>query len=285
MNWTLKRTDHNVLEVRCIYEKEQQVFNFLLQSDVHFDNPKCDRKLYFKHLAEAKARNAGIFCFGDFFDLMQSRHDRRRTKSSIRPEHNTDTYQDTVIQDSAYHLKEYAGNFIAFSDGNHETAVVKNIEVNPLANLALRLNMEHGGNMHHLPYQGFIRFVFQHKAGGGIRKVNLAYHHGNWGGVVTKGTLSVIRYASIFPDADIIISGHTHDQWLVKHEQYKLDRSAKIYQKTQYHVKSGTYKQEFQKGSGWAVEKITMPKSLGAWFLKLELSSNDKIPKISLEMA
>ena len=282
MNWTLKQTDSNVLEVRCVYKAGDE-FNFLLQSDVHFDSPKCQRKLYFKHLEEAKKRKAGIFTHGDFFDLMQSRNDRRRTKGSIRPEHNNDTYQDSVISDSAEKIKDYAEHFIMFADGNHETAVVKNIEINPLANLCLRLNAQYGGNTYHLPYQGFVKFVFAHEGGGSIKKFILAYHHGNWGGVITKGTLSVSRFASIFPDADMVVSGHTHDQWLVMHEQIKLTAKGKSVQKTQYHVKTPTYKQEFSKGSGWAVEKITMPKSLGAWFLKFRVDSKQLLP--SIEMA
>ena len=181
MNWKLTKTDKCVLEVRCVYESVKD-FYFLLTSDVHFDNPKCKRDLYFKHLNQAKKRNAGIFCFGDFFCLMQGRNDRRRNKGDIRPEHNTATYQDDVISDSASHLLDWKDNFIAFSDGNHETAVVKNIEVNPLANLCVRLNNE-GANTFHLPYTGIIKFAFNRPDGGGVRKFVLAFHHGKWGGV------------------------------------------------------------------------------------------------------
>lgn len=283
MNWILGRPDKNVLDVNLIYERDLEPFYFLLQSDVHFDHPKCDRKLYFSHLKEAKSRGAGIFTFGDFFDLMQGKHDRRRTKSSIRPEHNTDNYQDTVIEDSAEQISEFAKNYIMFSDGNHETAIVKNIEVNPLSNLCLRLNAHHGANTYHLPYQGFIRFIFRRPDKSQIRKVILAFHHGNWGGVITKGALSVSRFASILPDADIVVTGHTHDKWIMQHEQIKLDQSGRSYIKTQYHVKTATYKEEFMQGGGWAVEKITMPKSKGAWMLKMS-PSNRKKPKISLEM-
>lgn len=283
MECQITRTDATVLEVRMIYEGDNQSFNFLLQSDVHFDNPKCNRSLYFQHLEEAKKRDAGVFCFGDFFCLMQSRNDRRRSKGSIRPEHNTDNYQDAVILDSHEQVKDYASQFIAFSDGNHETAVVKNIETNPLSRLVSRLRLENEADVHHLPYTGYIKFVFTRPDGSKVRTWKLAFHHGKWGGVVSKGVQAVARYSSIFPDADAILSGHTHDSWLVQHPQYRINGAGKMIQKTQWHVKTATYKDEFQKGSGWAVERIVQPKPLGGWFLRL--NPIDKGVKATFEVA
>ena len=40
---------------------------FLLLSDLHIDNPKCDRKLLLKVLNQAKEQNAIILIFGDLF--------------------------------------------------------------------------------------------------------------------------------------------------------------------------------------------------------------------------
>lgn len=274
MNWKLTRTDTNVLEVRMHYTIDSE-FYFLLQSDIHFDNPKCDRKMYFKHLEEAKSRKAGVLTFGDFFCLMQGRHDRRSSKSDIRPEHNKKNYQDEVILDSAGHLVDYKDHFIAFSDGNHETAVLKNVETNPLARLVDRLNLEHKANAFHMPYAGFIKFVFTKADGTRVRKVMLAYHHGKWGGVVSKGTQSVPRFASILPQADVVVCGHTHDKWYVQHPMYHIKSNGKQTFRTQHHVKTATYKQEFGTGSGFAVEKIVTPKPLGGWFMKIKPGPQD----------
>lgn len=269
MNWALTRTDECVLEVRCIFEKNQQEFNFLLTSDVHFDHPKCKRKLYFKHLEEAREKGAGVFNFGDWFCFMQGKNDRRRAKESIRPEHNTNAYHDSVINDSADQISDYADLFIMFSDGNHETAIVRNVETNPLERLTSKLNAFYGGKAHHLPYQGVIRFVFTRPDGTHVRAVNLAFHHGKWGGVVSKGVQSVARFASIFPDADIVVSGHTHDKWVVYHRLYRLRTNGKLKQADQVHIKTGSYKDEFSTGAGFAVEKIVQPKPLGGWWLTL----------------
>jgi len=146
MKWTTNRKAPQVTEVRMKYNTKFQQ-SFLLTSDVHFDNPKCDRDLYFKHLDQAKELNAGVFCFGDFFCLMQSRRDKRGSKGSIRPEHNTDNYFDSVILDSADHLKPYAKNLVLFGDGNHETAVLKNMETNPLERFTAAINYRFGGSI------------------------------------------------------------------------------------------------------------------------------------------
>ena len=47
------------------YEGDE--LNLLLISDIHWDNPKCDRVLLKKHLDIAKEMNAGVIVNGDFF--------------------------------------------------------------------------------------------------------------------------------------------------------------------------------------------------------------------------
>ena len=73
---------------------------FLLLSDLHIDNPKCDRKLLMKVFNQAKEENAIIFIFGDLFCLMQGKGDPRRSKADIRPEHNKPNYIDAVVKET-----------------------------------------------------------------------------------------------------------------------------------------------------------------------------------------
>jgi hypothetical protein len=51
-----------------------------------------------------------------------------------------------------------------------------------------------------------------------------------------------------------------------------------------YHVQTGTYKEEFEGGNGWAVERIVMPKSLGGVWLKLTPDRQSGVT-VSLEPA
>ena len=252
-----------ILQLR--HELEELDKPYLLISDVHFDNPKCDRELLKKHFDQAKEKGAGILIFGDFFCAMQGRHDRRGNKSDIRPENQRIDYFDSLVEEAVEWLMPYKDNLVMISAGNHESAILQNGETDILKRTCLSLGIEYGA------YQGFIRF--HHKVTStSTRSTTLFFHHGNWGGIISKGTQSVSRFASIAPDANIVVTGHTHDRWIVEHPQYRLTQNGTTKLVNQLHIKCGTYKEEFLggKGNGWAVQKITMPKSLGGWWLHFE---------------
>lgn len=247
-------------------------------SDVHFDNPKCDRELFFEHMDKALELDAMITITGDFFDLMSGTHDRRRAKSGIRKEYNEDNYLDLVINDAAEKLTNYAKNIILISRGNHETSVSRNCETDIMERFVERLNLLAGSNVQVGNYMGYYTLNFNYIKGNSSRVVNVAYSHGHWGGVVTKGALSVMRYAAIFPDADIVFSGHTHDSWIMTQPRYKMRSNRdKVEVEKQWHVKTGTYKEEFDKGVGWAIEKIGIPKHLGGAFVKFNYIKDNPI--------
>ena len=245
---------------------EQEI---LFTSDWHFDNPKTNRKMLFNHLDEAKRRRALIIINGDLLCLMQGKYDPRGSKSSIRPEHNGNNYLDLVINDTAEKLVPYAHNILQINQGNHETSVSRRSETDVLMRLVERINTLANSNIQVGAYRGFINLSLSYK-GTNTRPINIGYSHGNWGGVVTKGVLSVNRDAAIMDNVDIMISGHTHDRWIVELNRLVPDsHRGKVVNKSQYHVKTGTYKEEFDMGEGWAVEKIGVPKSLGSVFCKV----------------
>ncbi|NBW22393.1 MAG: hypothetical protein EBR82_82030, partial [Caulobacteraceae bacterium] len=92
-----------------------------LISDLHWDNPKCDRALLKKDLDEAVERNALIIVNGDFFCLMQGKGDPRRSKDDIRPEHNKGNYLQAVVEDAVDWFSPYKNNLALIGYGNHET--------------------------------------------------------------------------------------------------------------------------------------------------------------------
>lgn len=258
----------------CDYTDNLKLF---VCSDLHFDNPKCNRELLFKHWDEAVKLDAKIVITGDLFCLMQGMYDPRKNKSAIRPEHNGDNYLDLVINDTCEKFLPYAKNILLISEGNHESSVSRRAETNIMERFVERLNALAGSNIQLGVYTGMYKLGFSYKNCSG-KKINIGYNHGNWGGVVTKGTLSVVRMASIMPDADIIFSGHTHDGWVMAHPRLRLNEyKQKMEVLNQWHVKTGTYKEEFVKGSGWAVEKIAMPKYLGGCFVDINYSQKEDI--------
>jgi hypothetical protein len=249
---------------------------FLLLSDLHIDNPKCDRDLLFKLLDQAKAENAYILIFGDLFCLMQGKGDPRRNKGDIRPEHNKPNYIDAVIKDTAKILKPYANNILLLADGNHETSIIKHIEVDPIDYLVSYLHKVNP-EIVHMGYQGFYNLNTSILDGSKMDNF-LFFHHGAFSGPVTKGTMSVSRYSSI-TKADVVVSGHTHDTWYVEHPFYDINHfTKKVVVKTQYHIKTGTFKQEYLQPNGFQIEKQVLPKPLGGWWMEYgrELEENHK---------
>lgn len=264
-----ERLSPQLLEVRIPYQGFTEEFHFLLCSDIHLDNPKCDRALLAKHLSQAKERNAKIMIFGDLLCLMQGKKDRRGSKGDIRPEHLGSNYFDLVFEESATWLKPWQDQILLIGDGNHETAIINHQEINPLENLT-RLMRNTGSGVEHMGYQGFVRFMFEKNTGGSVRKSTLFFHHGAWGGIITKGSLGGIRYTSVAPDADILINGHNHERSMIAHPCYRVASNGKVWTEQRWHIQTGTYKHEFSGTGGWAVERIVMPKSLGGMWMTLK---------------
>jgi len=74
-----------------------EVVPFFVSSDWHLDNPKCNRKLLFKHLDMIKKKNGYIIVTGDLFCLMQGKYDKRSSKSDVLPQHMKNNYLDQYV--------------------------------------------------------------------------------------------------------------------------------------------------------------------------------------------
>jgi UDP-2,3-diacylglucosamine pyrophosphatase LpxH len=254
--------------IRLLHEVEEISKPYLLISDLHFDSTKCDRDLLKKHLTQAVEKNAGILIFGDFFDSMQGRADRRGNKSDLREEYKRADYFDAIIDDAVNWLQPFKDNILLISSGNHESKILQYLETDLLKRLTKEINAECGA------YQGFIKF--QHSITSTSRRTTtMWWTHGNIGGNVTKSALSVVRYASIAPDANIIVSGHTHDKFFIEHNQYRLNQRGESKVVKQTHLKLGNYKEEFEDGNGFGPERIVFPKSKGGWWLHFEQQGHD----------
>ena len=280
MKWTIiQGADSNVHTIKMPYTSNDLEQYVLLCSDVHFDNKKCDRKLFLKHCELAKERNAPIIVIGDMLDLMQGKQDRRQSKSALRDEHKRNDYLDAVIEETVEKLKGYP--FAVISEGNHETAVTNRLGTNMIKRLARELDCFAGG------YRGFINFRFelQSKNSTGSRQtVKMFYDHGSGGGgPVTKGTIKSARRSDMVDGVDIIASGHIHEAWTLERLKF-TERSGRIYHRKIFHVQCPTYKEEIGSGaSGWANEQSFPPKPLGGWWLRFTIEK--KRIKINLERA
>jgi hypothetical protein len=257
-----------VATIRTSVSREQDQW-FLLTADWHWDNPKCDRELLEKHLKQAKERNAGVLVFGDATCLMQGRGDRRGNKSDIREEHNNARYLDSVVDTFCEWIEPYRANMTLMTYGNHETSIIKHQETDILQRISAISKIPIG------KYDGWVRIIVQPRSAvtgntsGGQNSINLYYHHGaGGGGPITRGVIATNRRNAYIDNADIIVSGHVHEAWIMETPKEELTHKGSINRKIVTHVQTGTYKEEFT-GMGWHVERGAGPKPLGSWWMRI----------------
>lgn len=269
-----KNESLKIVRVPAVMNKSWEQW-FLLSSDRHWDNPKSNRKLQEKHLNQAVERGAGVIDVGDFFCAMQGKGDHRGHKGDVRPEHATNTYLDSLIGTCSEWIRPWSKIWILLSHGNHETKVLSLKETDLTKRLCDNMALEYGSPVSAGGYSGWVVFQFSDtssKTGTQrIRKtINLHWFHGSGGGgASTRGVQYINQHATIWPDADILVSGHIHHQWCVPIQRSRLTAKGIVKQDTQWHVCTPTYKDEFADGQGgWAVERGMGPRPLGAWWIR-----------------
>jgi hypothetical protein len=252
-----------------VYQKDRY---FLLISDVHLDSVHCDRVKLKEHLDLALERNAPVFIFGDLLDLMQGKYDPRSNKADLNPKYNTARYIDEVIKDVVEFLTPYKSILAFYSPGNHETSVEKRIEYGIVDKICYQLEMSQGN------YSGYIycRF-FAYLEGSTKVPLIIGYHHGyGQGGVVTRDSISTNRKAVYQPDCNILISGHTHDRWVIPITRNRISRYGESIDQ-QWHIKTGTYQNAPIDFNGYAIEKGLAPKSGAGIWMKYTIGSDLKL--------
>ncbi len=273
MPWTIQKLERNVIEIRIEIRQNSEWEQWvLLRSDVHHDNPKCDQDLEKKHLDEALEFDAPIIDNGDLFCAMQGKWDKRADKNALREEHRGHNYFDLLVDTAAEFYKPYASNFAVIGRGNHETAITNRHETDLTDRLASRLRAV-GGVSEASGYGGWVIFRFiqpnMTDKAKQIKDSKTLYHfHGSGGGgPVTRGTIQTNRLAVFNPDADIVLSGHTHDEWIMPIPRQRLSSAGKVYHDEQLHVRCPGYKNAWMDSfAGWEVEKMLGPKAIGsAW--------------------
>ena len=269
----LPATKHtrNIHEVTCQSGQE-----FLLMSDLHWDNPHCDRGLLKNHLDEAVKRNAAIILNGDTYCCMGGKYDRRADKSLIRPEHNTDRYFDAIVDTSVEWFAPYAKNILLIGYGNHETAIIKHGETDLLQRFASTLNYSTGSAVQVGGYGGTIDIRVLHDTIRGVNFVVHYFHGHSGGGVVSKGVIQDQRLLAGTEGYDLTWMGHVHELYYHQNMVHRYDRSTKtLIQKPVHQLRTATYKEEWDGGyMGFHTERGRGPKPLGGYWLKLETSRN-----------
>ena len=270
----IKRHGKNVHEI-LIEGKEAKI---AMLSDIHWDNPKCDRDLLKKHLDYCKQENIPVMINGDMFCLMQGRGDNRRNKSDIRPEHNNARYLDSVVETAVEWFTPYADILTVIGYGNHETGIIKWQETDILQRFVDLLNLKCHSNVQVGGYGGWlIAKVTNH---GKLFPIKIKYFHGSGGGgIVTKGAINLTRALETYEGFDVFAMGHIHENSARNDVRDSLEYSAnigyRIKHKPIHSMITGCYKEEYGDGSkGWHVERGAPIKPIGGRILTMKIARN-----------
>lgn len=276
-SWKFIEHSRNVHEIRITLPHVGDEQWVLLQSDVHWDNPHCDRKKFKSHLDLALKRNAPVIDVGDFFCAMQGKYDKRASKNEIRMEHCKGDYLDSLVNTAAEYLTPYKDILTVRALGNHETSIYKRHETDLCDRLAEKLRAA-GGIARKGGFSGYVKIGLCQNGISPHDSKKLWYFHGaGGGGPVTRGVIQTNRQAVYVGDADFVVTGHTHDSFQLPIERIRLNMRNEIEFVRQTHIKCPGYKDEFRDGyAGWHIERGGPPKPTGAWWLRFVFSASPK---------
>lgn len=258
------------------FETNKKNTKLAILSDLHWDNPHCNRELLKAHLDYCLKEDIPVFINGDMFCLMQGKGDRRGNKSDVRPEHAFNNYFDSIIKTAVDWFTPYAHIIKLIGYGNHETSVLKHQESDIISRFVDLLNYKCNSNVLTGGYGGWIWFNYQNS--NMVKSLKLKYFHGSGGGgAVTKGAINLTRALSMY-EADIFTMGHIHENSArtdAKEVMYLKKGVCEIRHKYIHNMITGTYKDEYADGSnGFHIEKGRPIKVLGGRILTLDFDRN-----------
>jgi len=188
----------------------------------------------------------------------------------IRAEDVGEAYLDLIVEHAAERYEPYVGNFLLLGHGNHETNIRKRHGVDLTSNLVHRLNAM-GGSCFMGWYGGYVRFMFKMRKTVSETK-NLKYYHGKRGGTsapVTRGTIDTNRQSVYLPDADVVLNGHNHNEYVLAIARERVSDKGKVKRDIIQFVRTPGYKDEYDDGArGFGVEGGAGPTPIGCAWLR-----------------
>jgi len=237
---------------------------FLQLSDIHFDSIECNREQLFSDMQYAIDNDWYILMLGDIFDAMQGRFDPRRSMNKVRPEYRSEDYYDKIVEDAIEQFTPYSENILLITDGNHETAVLKNANTDLIKRLTRGLSTRN-----HIVWRGGYGGVIMFNDSGYITPSK--YFHGSGGEApVTRGAIQTNRQAVFLPDFNIIMNGHSHHQYIIPITRERVTLTGEHYFDFQWHLRSPGYVMSYGDGSqGWEVTRGGVPKPVGGVLIEI----------------
>lgn len=198
--------------------------NVVLTGDFHLGNSACDMAKIKKVLNFVKeGDDRYIILNGDLLDCIVGGDKRYDSESVDIP---TIESQMALLQELLTPIKE---KVIAMTEGNHSVSIYKRVGINPERYIANALSIPFLG------FNGFITITRKHKS-----NVIIYVTHGSTAGGTVGNTLNKLDDLTRYYQADIYISGHSH-QCLFNSRPILYPAGREIIQKELLFINSGGY--------------------------------------------
>jgi hypothetical protein len=282
----IKQITPTTFVLREKYQRNREWnYSMFWASDVHFDSKYCRRDLLQRDFDEALSRNAPIILGGDFLDLMQGRDDKRGSKGALQAELKEDGYVNRVIETTVKWLEPYKDNIILILRGNHDLSFRRKLEIDMVTLLADYLNagadrIKTGG------YSNYIKLHFLYADRAMKSKMIFHSHSSGFAGKRSRGSLAPDILAGTYPDADIYITEHSHDAFIIPKASERCTDQGRIYWENKWFAQIPSYQASWEnpkKDDFWNVKNMN-PRPLGGYFLNFIYNRKEDDIKCKIEM-
>jgi hypothetical protein len=274
--WSIESVSPTVHKMRVTYERSYDwEFRILVTADEHLDHINSNHQKINRVMTAAKAGGYPNIKLGDTFCAMQGAKDPRASRVALREEFATkNNYFDEIVKYAYDFYMPYKDSIGLICLGNHETSISKHNDTN-LSDRLVQLLRASGSNALLGAYAGWLKIFFSTDHGN-RQSVNIRYTHGSGGGApVTKGVIRTARRGIAYPTADIFLSAHTHDAFVVPIANEKISEAGKVYKGEQLHVQIPSFKDDTTGiPDGYSIEKEHAPTPLGAYWLVFKYDRN-----------
>lgn len=229
--------------------------------DVHLSNPYCMEQEFIKFIKEtAETPNRYLAIGGDLIE--------NGTRSSV----GDSVFVQTMTPQEQ---KEYAANILApvkdrilcFVPGNHEARSKKDAGLDPMFDIASKLNLSHlyRENIAFLDIQlgaqkekTDLKKMTKYRVHSKYRpNYMLVVAHGTGGGILTGSAVNRNeRFGYVIDGMDILLTGHVHKQTITQPQKIVIDRYHKTVSMVPFKVVSAT---SWLKYGGYAANKMLLP--------------------------
>lgn len=175
---------------------------------------------------------------------------------------NASFTQTKRIQEQADYLQDLltplakAGRILAGIPGNHERRLIKSVDYDPMATIAKSLGF---------PYESGGQAYLQLQVGS-CGYLVFAYHGRGSAATVGARVNQALKLRSIFPDAHLYLTGHTHQPFVAKVGWPRADGSGQLRTQHQYIVSVPSFVEYF---GSYAEADAATPLPVGFTYLKL----------------